>query len=293
LEYFLTKSKILIWVITKGDVDAIDIDVPGDSLRGLVEAFRETIHWRGSTDYLSCELHKVLITPVLDKIHTERLIIVAHGVLHYLPFQALMDQDGKYLFERYQISYPAIDNGLYKPIEFSTAEVERIGRLFPNSETYTDSLASELIFRERAQHYDILHLACHAELNSSYPLYSGLLLAPGGGYDGELDVHEIFTLNLNAYLVVLSSCQTGLGQLTNGDELVGLSRAFICAGTQSLISSLWAVDDESTGYLMECLYRNLQNHSMVESLQMAQFDTKTKYKDLYHWAPFVLIGGTN
>jgi CHAT domain-containing protein len=124
-------------------------------------------------------------------------------------------------------------------------------------------------------------------------MYSGLLLAPSDDYDGELDVHEIFTLDLNASLVVLSACQTGLGKLMTGDELVGLSRAFLGAGAQSLVSTLWAVYDESTGYFMECFYRNLQTHSKIEAIQMAQFSTKEKYMDIYYWAPFMLIGCAN
>ena len=319
LDYFLTENEILFWVVTRENIKVIKIDMTSDSLQSLVESFRETIQWKGSTDYLSSELYKILIKPALDEIGTKKLVIVPHGILHYLPFHALKGQDGKYLFEQYQISYvpsasvmkylpqkrremgnrvlalgnPAIDHEEYSSIEFSEAEVERIGKVFPHSEIYIGNLASESMFRERAQEYDILHLACHTDLNSLYPLFSGLLLAPGGENDGKLDVYEIFSLDLHASLVVLSSCQTGLGHLTTGDELVGLSRAFFCAGTQSLVSSLWEVNDESTGYLMECFYRNMRNHSKVESLQMAQFDTKNKYGDLYYWAPFVLIGRTN
>jgi len=318
LEYFLTENEVLIWVITRGSVDTEIILLPADSLQDMVDGFRQTIHWRGSTDYLSRELQNILIRPVIDRIRTERLIIVPHGILHYLPFHALQDQDGRFLFERYQISFlPSASVMKYLPqrqhagrnrmlafgnpsrtqihdsIQYSEMEVKRIGNVFPNSDICTGGLASESLFRKRAGDYDILHLACHTELNSSYPLYSGLLLASGEGQDGQLDVYEIFSLDLQAQLVVLSSCETGLGHLTTGDELVGLSRAFLCAGAQALVCSLWEVNDESTGYFMERFYRNLQNHSKIESLQMAQADTKEKYEDIYYWAPFVLIGGVN
>jgi len=316
LEYFLTENKILIWAISTKNLQTAEVDMSADSLRNLVEGFRETIQWRGSTDYLSIELHKILLEPVLHKIKTDRLIIVPHGILHYLPFQALKDVDGTYLFERYQISYlpsasimkylpekrnnkinrvlvlgnPAINQGERAAIAFSKSEIERIGKIFSNCEIYEDSLASESILRKLAGQCDIIHLACHADLNPSYPMYSGLMLAPGEGCDGELEVHEIFSLDLHAYLVVLSACQTGLGQLTTGDELKGLSRAFICAGARSLVCSLWAVNDESTGYFMEYFYRTLHNHNKAESLQIAERDAKEKYKDIYDWAPFVLIG---
>ena len=150
--------------------------------------------------------------------------------------------------------------------------------------------ATEDEFRRLAPKYDILHLACHGELNSAYPLFSGLLLAPGDKQDGELDVHEIFTMDLNAYLVVLSSCETGLGHLTNGDELAGLSRAFIYAGTPSILSSLWKVEDESTAYLMTQFYKNLKKHDKAESLRRAQLKTRKKFKEPLFWASFVLIG---
>ena len=97
-------------------------------------------------------------------------------------------------------------------------------------------------------------------------------------------------MDLNAYLVVLSACQTGLGHLTNGDELVGLSRAFIYAGTPSIISSLWMVEDESTAFLMKQLYKNLKRYDKAKSLRKAQLETKKKFKNLRSWASFVLIG---
>lgn len=156
----------------------------------------------------------------------------------------------------------------------------------------TGAEATEDRFRELAPNYDVLHLACHADLNSAYPLFSALLLAPGQQQDGELDVHEIFTLDLHAYLIVLSGCQTGLGCLTNGDELVGLARAFIYAGTPSILSSLWMVEDESTAYLMQQFYEHLKYTDKAEALRQAQIAAKKKYPDLRSWASFELIGDT-
>jgi CHAT domain-containing protein len=98
-------------------------------------------------------------------------------------------------------------------------------------------------------------------------LSSAVLLAKE---DGWLEVREIFGMNLKADLVVLSGCETGLGKLSTGDELVGLTRAFIYAGTPSVIASLWKVDDASTAQLMSVFYKNLKTMSKVEALRQAQ-----------------------
>ena len=92
-----------------------------------------------------------------------------------------------------------------------------------------------------------------------------MLLAKGGKEDGRLEVREIFGMDLKANLVVLSGCDTGLGKLSTGDELVGLTRAFIYAGTPSVVASLWSVDDSSTAQLMASFYRNLKTMSKVEA----------------------------
>ncbi|MDP8239811.1 MAG: CHAT domain-containing tetratricopeptide repeat protein [Candidatus Hatepunaea meridiana] len=319
LEYFITEKKLLVWQITRNNAQIYEMEVLSKDIKEIIEAFRETIALIGSTGNLSRELYKMLIEPAANHINTEKLIIIPHGILHYLPFQALQDQNGEFLLEKYRISYlpsasvlkyiihkrrgkgsklfalgnPAITREDYKPLKFAEVEVNMISKLYENSDILTGKSATETNFRELAAKYDILHLACHSELNSAYPLFSGLLLAPDNLQDGELDVHEVFTMDLNAYLVVLSGCETGMGHLTTGDELVGLSRAFIYAGTPSLIASIWRVEDESTGYLMESFYKNLKNLNKAEALREAQIATKEKYSDMFFWAPFVLIGDEN
>ena len=101
---------------------------------------------------------------------------------------------------------------------------------------------------------------------------SAILLAKGDGDEGRLEVREIFELDLNASLVVLSGCETGLGNLSSGDELIGLTRAFIYAGTPSVVASLWKVDDASTAVLMSSFYKNLKTKTKVEALRQAQLE---------------------
>jgi CHAT domain-containing protein len=148
-----------------------------------------------------------------------------------------------------------------------------------------------------------------------------VLLANGGGEDGRLEVREIFGMDLKASLVVLSACETGLGALSSGDELVGLTRAFIYAGTPSVVASLWKVDDASTAYLMSSFYKNLKSRTKVESLRQAQLEmirgkanspllaqrgvggigklgqisagrssNSITTSHPYFWAPFILVG---
>lgn len=316
LEYFLTEKGTIIWLISPNESEVFQVDISGDSLKTLVEKFRDTIVNLGSTEKLSRRIFDLLISPVQSKISTIDLVIIPHGILHYLPFQALQSEKGKYLLENYRIRYlpsasvlkylkpkvrpfgerllalgnPTTDRSGYSPIPLSETEVRKIAGIYDESHVLIGKDATEERFRELAPKYDILHLACHSELNSSYPLFSGLLLASGGEYDGELDVHELFTIDLNAYLVVLSACETGMGHLTTGDELVGLSRAFIYAGTPSILSSLWKVGDESTAYLMSQFYKKLKKFGKGEALRRAQLKTKKKYPNLQAWASFVLIG---
>ena len=85
-------------------------------------------------------------------------------------------------------------------------------------------------------------------------------------------MREIFGIDLKANLVVLSGCETGFGKLSTGDELVGLTRAFIHAGTPSVVASLWKVDDSSTAHLMGSFYRNLKTVTKVEALRQARLE---------------------
>ena len=105
-----------------------------------------------------------------------------------------------------------------------------------------------------------------------------------------MSVNEIFSLNLNADLVTLSACETGLGKVSHGDDIVGFTRGFLYAGANAIVSSLWRVDDLATSFLMTTFYANLKTMGKGEALRQAQLAAKKKYPSPYHWAAFQLTG---
>jgi CHAT domain-containing protein len=173
-------------------------------------------------------------------------------------------------------------------LRFAELEAREVQRLYPQSTVLLKKEATEEKGKSLSPQHDIIHFATHAELREEDPLSSAILLAKEGKEDGRLEVREVFGMELNASLVVLSACETGLGKLSSGDELVGLTRAFIYAGTPSVMASLWKVEDSSTATLMGSFYKNLRTMSKVEALRQAQLELIRGHP--YFWAPFILVG---
>ena len=149
---------------------------------------------------------------------------------------------------------------------------------------YTDDEIAEL--KKCAN--DIIHFACHGKFDHTDPLSSGVNL-----YDGILTAREIFEMRLTTELVTLGACETGYNKISPGDELIGLTRAFLYAGAPSVIVSLWSVDAGSTHELMLEFYKQIKNGAdKATALQKAQIKImeKKEYTHPYYWAPFVLIG---
>ena len=180
----------------------------------------------------------------------------------------------------------------------SADEVRLISRGEPRAEVLLGGQATEAVFVETAPDRRVLHLATFGVLNTLNPLFSFVELSPGGGSDGRLEVHEIFGLNLAADLVVLSACETAVGSglrwdVPPGDDWVGLVRAFLSAGAQNVVASLWPVDDQATARLMEKFYDGLRGgNSKAAALGNAQRALLSEggAADPFYWAAFVLTG---
>jgi tetratricopeptide (TPR) repeat protein len=251
------------------------------------------------------ELYKQLIEPLKDYLSGRSIVFVPHNMLHYLPFQALYDGTN-YLIDSYDVVRAASTSVLKicreKKIQKTeqdlvlavademtphiTEEVEALRRLLPKGLFFVGSEAREDKLRRYGQTAGKLHIAAHGIFRADNPMFSSLKLG-----DSWLNLFDIFNLQLGAELTVLSACETGMSAVWEGDELLGLARGFLYAGTPSLVVSLWTVNDRSTAQLMEHFYEDLQNgESKSRALQSAVLKVKTVFPHPYYWAPFILMG---
>lgn len=181
-------------------------------------------------------------------------------------------------------------------LTYSGEEVKGIGKLF-SSDTkaiFTRSEATEERVKSAAlRDYKIIHFATHAILDEDVPSRSAIILALHGNEDGFLQMREVFNLKLNADLVVLSACRTGLGKWVRGEGLIGMTRAFMYAGAKTVLASLWSVDDKSTSILMQRFYYYLKKgEGKSQALRKAKIDMirSRGYNKPYYWSGFVLQG---
>jgi CHAT domain-containing protein/tetratricopeptide (TPR) repeat protein len=293
------------------------IGVTAKSKRDLsVEASGEqkTPAAKGDLEKVSQQLYKELIEPALPYLTAGTVCICPDGVLNYLPFEAL-SKDGKYFAEEHTVFYapstsilklcmdrnqnshqsilalgnPNLQNPAFRLFN-AESEVNMLKEFFPRADVFTGDAATETAAKEHAGAYDVLHFACHGELNLDDAMLTSLRLAPDAKNDGYLHAGEVFDMNLKASLVVLSACNTGLGELTSGNELMGLTRSFLYAGAPAIIASLWTVDDKSTALLMREFYKNWTTMNKAEALRQAKLAVMKDYPNPFYWAAFCLQG---
>jgi CHAT domain-containing protein len=258
-----------------------------------------------ATQYHLRELHAQLIAPIMDKLSGRSLIFIPHHVLHYLPFQAIYD-GVNYLVDSFDIVRAASTSVLKfcrdKKIQKTeqdlvlavademtphiNEEVEALRHLLPKGLFFVGSEAREDKLRRYGQTAGKLHIAAHGIFRADNPMFSSLKLG-----DSWLNLFDIFNLQLGAELTVLSACETGMSAVWEGDELLGLARGFLYAGTPSLLVSLWTVNDRSTAQLMRHFYEGLEfGMSKAHALQESMIKVKRDFPHPYYWAPFILMG---
>ncbi|BBD59023.1 TPR domain protein [Nostoc sp. HK-01] len=200
------------------------------------------------------------------------------------------------------LSKSAADSDInFERLRFTRQEAEQILALVPvnqRKEAVDFHASRTTASSENLSQYRIIHFATHGILNSKHPELSGVVLSlfdpQGMPQNGFLRLRDVFNLNLKAELVVLSACQTGLGEEVKGEGLVGLTRGFMYAGSPRVVVSMWSVDDQATSELMKAFYKNMLKTGLTPAaaLRKAQLEIwrTQKYVAPYYWAAFTLQG---
>ncbi len=189
----------------------------------------------------------------------------------------------------------------FQRLPFTRKEGDRILSLIPapQSQSAFDFAANRATATsQELSQYQIVHFATHGILNSQNPELSGVVLSlvdeKGTPQNGFLRLRDIFNLNFPAELIVLSACETGLGQEVKGEGVVGLTRGFMYAGATRVLVSLWSVDDQGTSELMSRFYKKMlqEGQKPAAALRAAQIEMwqNPQWKDPYYWAAFTLQG---
>jgi CHAT domain-containing protein len=251
------------------------------------------------------DLCNELIAPVRPQLSAPHLVIIPHGILHYLPFHALHDGQG-FLADSFDISYapsasvyalchsrrgtPATGSVIFGVPDAHAPlikdEVESVHRVLPDSKLFLGDAANHAAFFQHARSSQIIHIASHGTFRPDNPMFSGVRLG-----DGYLYLYELYNLQLTAELLTLSGCATGLNVVADGDELLGLIRGSLYAGARSLLLTLWEVNDQSANLFMTSFYKLLQESgNKAAAVTQAAREVRKHYPHPYHWAPFVIVG---
>lgn len=331
LEYLVGAEGLVGFVVTRDVVLSFENPIPEEDLRRRVRIARGLISNRDWDTDLRSEalrgLFDVLLAPAKDVIRdARRLVVVPDGVLNYLPFAALITPSERYVVEDYMsLTVPSasalsalrgrgavrrVAGGWSAPVAFAPLsgslpaterEVEALRRTLSDSRTIVGSKATEARLREALSARAIVHVATHGVMNTRNPMFSRIELASsqdGLANDGRLEVHELFTMQVRSLLVFLSGCETGLGAagsttFASGHDYATLSQAFLYAGAENVISTLWRIEDEGAAAFAETFYVEVAKAaSPVEALAVAQRQmiASDTYGAPYYWAAYQLAG---
>jgi CHAT domain-containing protein len=258
-------------------------------------------------------LEQALLGGLENLTRYQSLVIVPHGIMHYLPFHAFFDGT-RYLVERVAVSY-APSSALYticrdrsRPtrrrrdslvlahsagghLPYTLDEAAAIGEVIA-APVHLESAATRALLAREGRTAGLIHIAAHGTFRPDAPLFSAVELG-----DGPLTTADVFNLDLRGALVTLSACETGRSIAGGGDELAGLARAFLYAGSAGLVVSQWRVEDSSTARLMTTFYELLTSGvgpaAALQSAQVASLSPSSPNCDRLHplyWAGFQHIG---
>jgi CHAT domain-containing protein len=320
ISYHQLPQQLVALVISRERIEGRVLRIGGADLLRRVNQFRKQIEDEDRATQASAQaLFDDLVRPLLPLgLEGRELIVIPHRALHMLPIHALHD-GRRWLIEASPVATElsaslvrggtaaAPRNGLVAlgnpelgrkewDLPGSEAEVQAIRALYsdPVVMLRTDATKERLV--KAAPGSLVLHVAAHAVVDETDPMFSTIKLTRTAPLGSDLEARELAQLNLSsARMVVLSACNSGAGKVAAGDEFLGFKRAVFSAGADSALLTLWPVDDESTRVLMTHFHTAWRNQTRTQALRAAKLKllADPQFRSPFYWAPFVLVGNPN
>jgi CHAT domain-containing protein/tetratricopeptide (TPR) repeat protein len=321
LEYIIGETNGYGLLITKDDKQLFEIQQT-DTLRKQVSVLKTLMHSpiqnkedKLKYNKLAYSVYKTLIPEhVQSLLNQKKLTIIPDNFLWEIPFEALQTStdDNAFMLYKHSINYansltflsqnsqirrhnenmavgfaPVNFKDNFSDLLYSKKELEQL-KYFDDPELFFNSDSTKRNLKNNLQGYKIIHISTHAGID----MYNEPFLALN---DSVISLNELYTTKNSAELVVLSACETGKGELYNGEGVMSLSRGFFNTGAKSVMSTLWSIEDKSTSKIMELFYKNLnKGYTKSEALHYAKLDYLENHSlsesSPYYWASIVLIG---
>jgi len=330
IEFLVTAERLFTFVVRHDGVRALESPMSAADLLSRVRLARDLIAGGGDggpRDAVLAALHATLIAPAERAgllRGTRTLIVVPHAALTYLPMAALYDAaHHTYLAESYSILTmpsaavlpatraraltPAAEAVVLAPLPGelpgTRTEAIAVARIAPDARQMVGASATEAALRRALERSGVVHLATHGVMNTRSPMFSRLELAPGTGNpddDGRLEIHELLGMRVRSPLVFLSGCETALGTawstpFMRGEDYATLAQGFLYAGAESVVATLWRIDDEGAAAFAAAFYDAMRTRTSLDALAAAQrallHDPRyARFSAPRYWAAYVLAG---
>ena len=313
LKYIFSEQNLYCVIISNSTIELKLINSPKHLKTRIAAYIKSLSTFNSNYIELSDELH-TLILPIIAENKQTKIRIIPDGLLNYVPFESLLFNTNypRQKLSKYSFSYATslillneqnnisfinsdLNVGVFSSIDKTNNELPSASKETKSILNYFNGKLYENIskatFLKEANSYNILHLAMHSEINNENPDLSRLDFN-----DDHLLISELYNETINAQLVVLSACETGSGQIINGEGVQSISKAFTYTGIPCTVVSLWKVDDEATSKIMSQFYRHLKNgKAKDQALRNAKLDylnstEEEALKHPYYWAGFVITG---
>ncbi len=328
LSYFYGDKAVYIISITNKDKFIFKISTDAIDIQNILELQKMIGDPKTNISNLaevSFSIYEKFVASTLTNKAISKLLIMPDGTLRNIPFEALNTSNNgiDYLINDLNISYinsatlwfqlqnknkkqkasllafaPSFnEHSEFSKLPNTIREVEDINQFF-TGKIFVENEATLENFKTNIENHNIIHLATHAQTDNELPEYSFLAFSPNEKEENLIYVNDLYAMHINAELVTLSACKSGVGDLKKGEGLLSISRAFYYAGAKSLVYTLWNINDSSSSEIMKNFYENLSKGvPKDEALRNAKLIFLEKHKENkfahpYYWSSFIVSGNT-